>query len=173
MGGWLRLAAVSVLSCVLGCAHGTVQLVPPLPDEAVSGPIGEVSVTLVPSLPESRREAFVKHDGEALVRQAIVDAFAARAHWDPTAAQTLHVTVSVFRLRSTANAFINGFFAGIDMLEGEVEVRRGEAPPVRYTFKLSGAEDQYFKYSANARLRSLAQCLATELASYIVPVPSS
>jgi|SRR5688572_10731085 hypothetical protein len=172
MRSLMRMAAASVLACLLGCAHGSVQALPPIPDEALAGPIGDVKITLSEALPESRRQAFLAHDGEALVRQAVVDAFARRSHWDPVSPQVLHLTVTVFRLRSTANAFINGWFAGIDMLEGEAEVTRGDAPPLRYTFKLSGSEDSYFKYSSGARFRSLARCLGAELAEYVVPVPS-
>ena len=161
-----------LLACVIGCAHGTVQVAPPIPDELPSGRIGDVKVSLAPTLPESRRAAFLEHDGEALVRQAIVEAFTQRAHWDPSSPEVLHVTVTVFRLRSTANAFVNGYFAGIDMLEGEAEVTNGDAPPTHYTFKLSGAEDQYFKWSSSARFRSLARCLGTSLANYIIPVPA-
>src|SRR4029434_10168830 len=108
-------------------------------------------------------------EGEAVVRQAIVDAFTKRSHWDPPSSQTLQITITKFRLRSTTNAFINGYFAGIDMLEGEAELTLGSAAPGRYTFKASGAEEGLFTYSSSARLRSLAGVLAAELANYIAP----
>ena len=137
--------------------------------ELASAPVGTVKVALAPTLPASRRTAFAEHGGEAVVRQAIVDVFTERSHWDPSSSQVLQVTVTKFRLRSTTNAFINGYFAGIDMLEGEAELTMGSAAPGRYTFKLSGAEEQAFRYSSSARLRSLAHLLAMELANYIIP----
>jgi len=169
LGG--RLAALALLGCLLGCAHGTVRAVSPTPADLVAGPIGAVAITLSPDLPESRRTAYAKHQGDAVIQQAIKDAFAERGQWDPTSSQTIHVTVTVFRLRSTANAAINGFFAGIDLLEGQAELRHGDTPVMVYEFKTSGAEDQYFKYSAGARFRSLARALGGELAEAVLPAP--
>lgn len=166
-----RLGALSLLTCVLGCAHGTVRAISPTPTDGVLGPIGSVGVTLGPDLPESRRAAYAKHQGEDVIRTAISEAFTARGGWDPASGQALQVTVKILRLRSTTNAFLAGTFAGIDMLEGEAELRRGDGVTALYAFKLSGAEDQYFKFSAGARFRSLARCLGRELAGFILPAP--
>jgi hypothetical protein len=151
---------------MLGCAeHDTMQVLSPGSMELAAAPLGDVKVALAPTLPESRRTAFTEHDGEAVVRQAIVDAFTQRSHWDPSSSQVLHVTVTRFRLRSTANAVVNGIYAGIDMLYGEAELTMGSASPGHYTFRLDGSEG----YSSSARFRSLAQRLGTTLANYIVP----
>ena len=49
------------------------------------------------------------------------------------------------------------------MLDGEVDIQRGEDSTKRYTFKLSSSEEWYFKYSAAARFRSLARELAEKI----------
>jgi hypothetical protein len=164
-----RFAALQLLVCLLGCAHGTVRTVSPAPADLVAGPIGGVTIALSPDLPESRRTAYTKHQGDAVIQQAIRDAFETRGQWDPASTQTIHLTVTVFRLRSTANAAINGFFAGIDLLEGRAELRHADTTVMVYEFKTSGAEDQYFKYSSGARFRSLARSLGSELADAVAP----
>jgi hypothetical protein len=47
--------------------------------------------------------------------------------------------------------------------EGEVVASPASGPPARYTFKLSGSEEMYFKFSAGARFRSLARTLAARV----------
>src|SRR5678815_2090985 len=124
MTSWRRFATPLLAAWLLGCGapHGTMQVLSPGSMELASAAVGSVTVALAPTLPESRRTAFVEHEGEAVVRQAIVDAFTKRSHWDPSSSQKLQITITKFRLRSTTNAFINGYFAGIDMLEGEAEL---------------------------------------------------
>ena len=58
------------------------------------------------------------------------------------------------------------------MLEGDVEIGRRAAEPARYSFVLSGSEEMYFKFSAAARFRSLANELATKVSGALGP-PSS
>jgi len=80
-----RFATPLLAAWVLGCGapHGTMQVLSPGSMELASAPVGSVTVALAPTLPESRRTAFVEHEDEAVVRQAIVDAFTKRSHWDP------------------------------------------------------------------------------------------
>jgi hypothetical protein len=77
----------------------------------------------------------------------------------------ISVRITEFRLRPAGSAFWAGFMAGVDMLDGEVDIQRGEDSTKRYTFKLSSLEEWYFKYGAAARFRSLARELAEKIAT--------
>src|SRR5207249_1121366 len=102
-----------------------------------------------------------------LIRGAIEHELTDAGAWQPGGEVAVAVTVTNFRLRSAGNAFWNGFFAGSDLLDGQIDIRRGSAPPQRIAFKFSGNEDEYLKFSARARFRSLASALAREIRAHV------
>jgi hypothetical protein len=151
-----------LLLAALGCAHGTISPVDPRL-AAPSGKVAAVAVSLDPGVSDDRRAVYARLHGDDLIAQEIVQRLGRDGLYDAAGAMRVDVRVSVFRLRSTANAFWNGWLAGIDLLEGRVDVSRASAEPARYTFKLSASEEAYFKYSAAARFKSLARVLATRV----------
>jgi hypothetical protein len=159
-----RPIAISLLlAALLGCAHGRLE-----PGTTrIPNPVGTVEVATVPDLPADRIARYRELDGDGLIRGAIERELTAAGAWQPGVDAAIAVTVTNFRLRSAGNAFWNGFFAGSDLLDGQIEIRRGSAPPERIAFKFSGNEDEYFKFSAGARFRSLADALAREIRAHV------
>jgi hypothetical protein len=129
--------------------------------------VGRIEVARGPDLPADRVERYEKLEGDRLIREAIEAELTKAGAWQPGGDVAIAVTVKTFRLRSGANAFWNGFFAGSDLLEGQIEMRRADAAPERITFKFSGNEDEYLKLSARARFRSLARALGREIRDHL------
>ena len=158
-----RFATLALLTA-LGCAHGTIS---PAMHGAVSPPprsVAIVTVTLDPAVGADRRTTYDDLGANDAIAREIVSRLGDQGHYDPAGTTRLEVTVTNFRLRSTGNAFVNGFFAGVDILEGEVRVVPASGEPARYVFKLSGSEEMYFKFGAGARFRSLTRTLASRVA---------
>lgn len=146
------------LVALLGCAHGHLD-----PATArIPGPVGRLDVVAAPDLDEDRIARYRELDAGGVIRDAIEGELKNGGLWQPSADVAVTVTVTNFRLRSTGNAFWNGFFAGSDLLDGVIAIRAA-GDPEQITFKFSGNEDEYFKFSAAARLRSLADELASEV----------
>ena len=121
----------------------------------------------MPDLPADRIERYRELDGDRIIREAVVSELTSAGLWQPSADVGVAVTVTNFRLRSAANAFWNGFLAGSDLLDGRIDILRGSAPAEQIAFKFSGNEDEYFKFSAAARLRSLAGALARQIRAHV------
>src|SRR5215813_10198475 len=153
-----RVVLGLIVVALLGCAHGHLD-----PATArIPGPVGRLEVVTVPDLEEDRIARYRELDAGGVIRDAIEDELRNGGLWQSSADVAVTVTVTNFRLRSTGNAFWNGFFAGSDLLDGRINVRAA-GDPEQITFKFSGNEDEYFKFSAAARLRSLARELASEV----------
>ena len=153
----------SILVALIGCAHGHLD-----PATArIPGPVGRLEVVAASDLADDRIARYRELDAGGLIRDAIEHQLRAGGLWQPSADVAVTVTVTNFRLRSTGNAFWNGFFAGSDLLDGLIEISRAGSDPEQITFKFSGNEDEYFKFSAAARLRSLAHELASEIRNRI------
>lgn len=164
--GWWPVAVGTAL-ILGGCAHGTLRPVAPVAPGAPYR-VRAITVDLAATAPTDRRVAYEHHSGNQLIASAIVEELTAAGAYDAAGGDAdLAVHVEQFRLRSTGNAVWNGFFAGIDKLEGNVDLRRDGAAPDRYAFVLSGTEDAYFKFSAEARFRSLARTLGEKIAHAI------
>lgn len=158
-----RALVVVLLGILAGCTHGRLE-----PGTArIPAPLGRVDVTTAPDLPADRIARYRELDGDRLIRESIEGELARAGLLQPEAPTSIAVTVTVFRLRSGANAFVNGFFAGSDLLDGRIEIRRPDAAPETITFKFSGNEDEYFVISAAARFRSLARELAHEIRAHV------
>jgi len=155
----LRVGAVGLLVILQACAHGHLD-----PATArIPGPVGRIEVAAAPDLPSDRIARYRELDGDRVIRETIESELTSGGLWQANGAVGVVVTVRNFRLRSTANAFWNGFFAGSDLLDGTIQIRRGDAEPEQIAFKFSGNEDEYFKFSSAARFRSLASALAREI----------
>lgn len=124
-----------------------------------------MSVTAAPSVDGERRAVFDEIGASDVINRVIVATLEQDGRYDPAGDVRIDVKITVFRLRSTGNVFWNGFFAGVDKLEGMVDVTRGAEPPTQYSFKLSGSEELYFKFGRAARFRSLAGELAEKLSA--------
>ena len=161
----LGRAGIALLVTLAACAHGRI-----IPETArIPTPVGRVDVQPAPELPGDRIARWRELDADRVIREAIESELASAGAWQPGAGVEVVVTVTIFRLRSSWNAAINGLFAGIDMLEGSIEIRRPDAEPERLTFKFSGAEDEYLKFSSGARFRSLVRALAREIRAHAAP----
>jgi len=159
----LRRIALILLAALIGCAHGHLE-----PGTArIPGPVGRLEVAAAPDLAADRIQRYREFDGDAVIRAAIERELASAGQWQPSGPVAVSVTVTNFRLRSTGNAFWNGFFAGSDLLDGRLEILREGDAPEQIGFRLSGNEDEYFKFSAVARFRSLARALARELRAHV------
>jgi hypothetical protein len=156
-----------VLLGLLGCAHGTLSPSAAVSPDRLPRKVGTVTVTLDPAVPAERRAVYERFDGNRLIAGQIIERLRRDALYDEAGADRVDVRVDVFRLRSPGNAFWNGFFAGIDRLEGEVVLARASAEPATYAFKLSGREDAYLKFSAGARFRSLARALGAKVSAVL------
>ena len=157
---------IVILALCLGCAHG--QLTPSgTPLEPMTPPIGVVRVVAADTLPADRMTRYRDFDGDVLIADAIRTELVEEGLWEEGADTEIDVTVEIFRLRSTGTTFWVGFYAGIDKLEGTFMIFRDGSDPEVVTFKYSGAEDQYLKFSAGARFRSLADALAHDIASHL------
>lgn len=159
----LGTAAVVAMALASACAHGTLSPSGLGLAGSKLGKVAEVSVAIQPSMDADRLAVYDAFGGNDAIAAAITTRLEEGGLYDRAGDVRIAVTVTAFRLRSTANAFWNGFFAGIDKLEGRVDFVEGGAPPATYVFTLSGTEDIYFKYSAGARFRSLARELAEKL----------
>ncbi len=155
----MRSLAILVALVIVGCAHGRLEP----PSARIPAPVGRVAVAPVPGLAAERIDRYRELDGDGMIREAIERELSDAGAWQPGGDVVVAVTVSNFRLRSAGNAFWNGFLAGSDLLDGQIDIQRGDAPPERIVFKLSGNEDLYLKFSATARLRSLSRTLAREI----------
>jgi hypothetical protein len=157
-----RLVLVVAAAAVAGgCAHGSVRLASP--GAPAPATVARVRATITETVPAERRAVYEELGGNHVIEQALIESLTEAGKYDPHGDVLAEVRVDGFRLRSTANAAFNGWFAGIDKLEGEVDLKRSDTEPVRYVYTLSGTEDVYFKWSASARFRSLARTLADKL----------
>jgi hypothetical protein len=156
-----------LLSTVVACTHGRLEPAA----TRIPAPLGRVDVGTAPDLPADRLERYRELDGDRVIREAIESELADGGLFQPDAPAAIAVTVTVFRLRSGVNAFVNGFFAGSDLLDGRIEIRRPDAAPETITFKFSGNEDEYFVLSSAARFRSLARELAREIRARVETSP--
>ena len=147
-----------LLAVLLGCAHGHVT-----PEARIPAPVGRVEVTPAADLPAERIARYRELDADGVIRAAIEREVTAAGAWQSGSDVVIAVTVTNFRLRSASNAVWNGFLAGSDLLDGYIDIRGRDGTPERMMFKFSGNEDEYFKYSAAARLSSLARALAREI----------
>lgn len=163
MSAGLRLGGPLLISAAIACAHGTLTQINPGVQPSRTGRIAAVSVTAAPSVDGDRRAVFDETAASDVISRAIVAGLEQDARYDLAGDTRIDVKITVFRLRSTGNAFWNGFLAGVDKLEGTVDVTRGDESPIQYSFKLSGSEELYFKFSRAARFRSLAGELAEKL----------
>ena len=160
---WGRLFGVSLVLLLGGCAHGVLSPSGGAPAVRTSGNVASVTVSVDPSLDAERRAVYEQFRGDDLIAREIVAALERNGRYDPAGDTRVEVTVTNFRLRSTGNVVWNGLFAGVDRLEGHIEIRQGATEPALYSFVLSGSEDQYFKFGAGARFRSLARVLAAKV----------
>ena len=153
------------------CAHGRITATSPGDAGALSGRVSDVTVNSDAVIAE-RKGVYDGLDADRTIKEAIVSELVEDGHFDESGDTRVSVRITEFRLRSTGSAFMWGFFAGVDMLDGEVEIQQGEDSNKRFTFKLSGSEEWYFKFSAAARFRSLASELAEKIAT-LFEEPSS
>jgi hypothetical protein len=158
----VRVLVVLVALGAAACAHGTITAASPGGLSPLSGKVADVTVTSQ-GIDQERKPVYDKLEGDRTIEQAITSRLVKDGRYDESGETRVSVRIKEFRLRSTGNAFVNGFLAGVDKLEGEVHVRQGEGSDERYVFKLSGSEEWYFKYSASARFRSLANELAEKV----------
>ena len=100
-----------------------------------------------------------------MIEEAIVSRLGEDGHFDESGDLQINVRITGFRLRSAANAFWWGAWAGVDKLESDVDIQQGEDRVNHYGFELSGSEEWYFKYGATARFRSLARELAEKIST--------
>ena len=144
------------------CAHGEIVNLRPGDTAALSGKVSGVTVTSA-GVPLERLSVYVDIDGNRTIEEAIVSRLVEDGHFDESGAVQISVRITGFRLRSAGNAFWAGAMAGVDKLEGEVDIQQGDGHTNYYEIKSSGAEEWYFKYSATARFRSLTRVLAEKI----------
>jgi hypothetical protein len=152
------LAALALTAC----AHGRITAISPGDTAALSGRVSSVTVTS-DSVLSDRRRVYDELDADRAIEKAIISRLVEDGHFDESGDTRVSVRITEFRLRSAGSAFWAGFMAGVDMLDGEVDIQQGEDSNNRYTFKLSSSEEWYFKYGAAARFRSLANELAEKI----------
>jgi hypothetical protein len=157
---FVALAALALTAC----AHGRITAISPEDSAALSGRVSGVTVTSDGVLFE-RRRVYDRLDADRAIEEAIVSKLVEDGHFDESGDTRVSVRITEFKLRSAGTAFWVGFMAGVDMLDGEVDIQQGEDSNKRYTFKLSSSEEWYFKYGAGARFRSLANELAEKIAT--------
>jgi hypothetical protein len=163
------LAQLLVLLGVLAmtaCAHGEIVNMRPGETAALSGKVSSVTVTSA-GVPLERLVVYEDIDANRTIEETIVSRLVKDDHFDESGDLRVSVRITGFRLRSTGNAFWAGAMAGIDKLEGNVDIQQGEGHTNHYDFKSSGAEEWYFKYSSAARFRSLARVLAEKISTLL------
>jgi hypothetical protein len=163
-----RRGAILPLVLALGCAHGHLT-VPVSQMGPAKPPIGAVRVTASEALPPDRLERYRHFGGDELIARVVRERLVAEGIWQDGAPNEVVVRVEQFRLRSAGTAFWVGVFAGIDMLEGTLTIGPGGTDGEPIGFKYSGAEDEYMKFSAAARFRSMAGALADDVVAYLTP----
>jgi hypothetical protein len=144
------------------CAHGEIVTLRPGETAALSGKVSSVTVTSA-GVPLERLVVYEDIDANRTIEETIVSRLVEDDHFDESGDLKISVRINGFRLRSTGNAFWAGAMAGIDKLEGEVDIQQGEGHTNYYDFKSSGSEEWYFKYGSGARFRSLARVLAEKI----------
>jgi hypothetical protein len=133
-----RLASLgcllAVVAALAGCASSPEHEKPQraaashLPD-----PIGRVEVRIDPSLDEAARSAAIdKLAAPDKISTAVSDLLRTRGRLDTSAATTLQITITNFRLRSGASAFWLGAMAGPDRLAVDVRVEKNGASLTQY-----------------------------------------
>jgi hypothetical protein len=120
-------------------------------------------------LQADRLERYVNLDGDDLIAEIMRTRLVDECLWQDGAANEVAVTVENFRLRSTGTTLWVGIYAGVDMLEGTLTIGPAGEEHDPIVFKYSGAEDQYLKFSAGARFRSMAGALADDVVAYLRP----
>jgi hypothetical protein len=160
---WGRPFGLSLVLLLGGCAHGVLSPSGGAPAVRTSGKVASVTVSVDPSLVAERRAVYDQFQGDDLIAREIVAALERNGRYDPAGDTRVDVTVTDFRLRSAGNVVWNGLFAGVDRLEGHIEIQQEPTEPALYSFVLSGSEDVYLKFAAGARFRSLARVLAAKV----------
>ncbi len=165
-----RIALGILLMMLVGCSASQPDL-SDAPLEAADGPriaaVSRVVVSVLPDLDAGRAERLQQEEADAMLQRTIEGELSKGGRLTPDHGPSLEVTISHFRLRSTAASFWLGSMAGNDSMHIEVEVRDEEEPIKSFTLRRSSILGGVVLPAADVRLRRICEALASDIAQQL------
>jgi hypothetical protein len=159
-GGRMEALAGTGLLCLVALlsACGTATPRIPSPSELQGAP--RVTVSVAAEVDAARVRVFEEQDGRARLRNAVLTELAGSGKRGTFQADEIRITVTRFRLRSTAAGVWVGAMAGADVLEVAVTLTRGNEAVRSYTTGAGGVMAGLIKPSATGRFNGLVELVA-------------
>ena len=160
----LRANATRVLIVCLGALLWGCGASPPrVPAPAELQGLPEVTVSVGPGVTGDRVQAFQAQDGSARLRNAVLDELLETKKGAGLGVAELRISVTRFRLRSTASGVWLGGFAGADMLDVSVAVVNGGQTTRTFGTGVGGLTAGLVKPSAGGRFNGLVRAVAKRI----------